>query len=80
MEDQLRAGPAKGEVCPTLADDLLHGADAIAAFVFGDAKQRRKVYYYAGEAKLQLPVFRIGSVICARKSKLLEWVERQEAR
>ena len=75
----MRAGPATGEVCPALADDLLRGADAIAAFVFGDARQRRKVYYYAGEANLQLPIFRIGSAICARKSKLIEWIERQEA-
>lgn len=36
MKQDLRAGPATGEVCPTLADDLLRGADAIAIFVFGD--------------------------------------------
>ncbi|TCT05382.1 hypothetical protein EDC22_1133 [Tepidamorphus gemmatus] len=62
----------------TLADDLLRGADAIAEFVFGNAKHRRKVYYLATEAKLRMPVFRIGSVICARKSTLIEWIERQE--
>jgi hypothetical protein len=62
----------------TLADDLLRGADAIAEFVFGSAKHRRKVYYLATEAKLRMPVFRIGSVICARKSTLIEWIERQE--
>ena len=79
MEDQLRAGPATGEVCPTLADDLRRGADAIAEFVFGDGSQRRKVYYFASEARLKLPIFRMGNVICARKSKLIEWIERQEA-
>ena len=42
MQEHLRAGPATGEVCPTLADDLLRGADAIAIFVFGDAKTRRR--------------------------------------
>ena len=78
MKDQLRAGPASGEVCPTLADDMLHGAEAIAIFVFGTEKHRRKVYYYAGDAKVRLPVFRIGNVICARKSKLIEWIEAQE--
>jgi len=66
MQEHLRAGPATGEVCPTLADDLLCGADAIAIFVFGDAKARRKVYYYAGEAKVRMPTFRMGNVICAR--------------
>ena len=61
-----------------LAEDLLHGAEAIAIFVFGDVKYRRKIYYYATDAKLKLPTFRIGNVICARKSKLLEWIEMQE--
>ena len=45
----------------------------------GDAKYRRKIYYYATDAKLRMPTFRIGNVICARKSKLLEWIEMQEA-
>lgn len=79
MKQDLRAGPATGEVCPTLADDLLRGADAIAIFVFGDTKQRRKVYYYASEAKVRMPTFRMGNVICARKSKLIDWIEQQEA-
>lgn len=79
MYDELRARPATGEVCPTLAADLLHGAEAIAIFVFGDIRHRRKVYYYASDAKMRLPTFRIGNVICARKSKLLEWIEMQEA-
>lgn len=63
----------------TIGDDLLHGAEAIAVFVFGDVKHRRKVYYYASDAKIQrIPIFRIGSVICARKSKLIQWIEMQE--
>ena len=78
MNTEMRAGPATGEVCPTLADDLLCGADAIAIFVFGNAKARRKVYYYASEAKVQMPTFRMGNVICARKSKLMNWIEQQE--
>ncbi len=78
MENEMRAGPATGEVCPSLADDLLRGAEAIAVFVFGDAKHRRKVYYYASDAKVRLPVFRIGNVICARKSRLMDWIEFQE--
>ena len=62
----------------TLGDDLLHGADAIARFVFGDAKHRRKVYYLTGEAPRGMPHFKIGSVICARKSTLLNWIAQQE--
>ena len=79
MKQEMRAGPATGEVCPALADDLLRGADAIAIFVFGNVKARRKVYYYAGEAKVRMPTFRMGNVICARKSKLMNWIEQQEA-
>ena len=78
MQTEMRAGPATEEACPTLADDLLRGADAIAIFVFGDAKARRKVYYYAGEAKVRMPTFRLGNVICARKSTLRNWIEIQE--
>lgn len=79
MNDQTRALPATGELCPKLADDLLRGADAIAEFVFGSAKERRKVYYLATGAKAhRLPVFRMGSVLCARKSSLLQWITTQE--
>jgi hypothetical protein len=72
-------GNTTGAEPATLGDDLLHGAEAIAVFVFGNEKHRRKVYHYAGDAKVRLPVFRIGNVICARKSKLIEWIEAQEA-
>lgn len=78
MQEHLRAQPATEELCPTIADDLLRGADAIATFVFGSTRHRRKVYYYASDAKVRMPVFRIGNVICARKSTLIEWIERQE--
>lgn len=78
MTIQTRVTPAIADACPTLADDLLHGAEAIAIFVFGSGKHRRKVYYYASDAKVRMPVFRIGNVICARKSKLIAWIEAQE--
>lgn len=65
---------------PSIGDDLLRGADEIAKFVFGDAKHRRKVYYLTGDAKKGLPHFKIGSLICARKSTLLNWVKEQEGR
>ena len=68
------APPAQALLC----DDLLRGADEIARFVFGDAKHRRKVYYLTGDAKNNLPYFKLGSVICARKSTLLAWIADQE--
>jgi hypothetical protein len=63
---------------PELASDLLRGADAIAEFLFGSREERRKVYHLA--EKSRLPVFRLGSVLCARKSVLLQWIGEQEKR
>ncbi len=56
-----------------LADDLLEGADEIAAFM---GWNRRRVFY-AAERKL-IPIFRIGNRLSARKSKLLQHVEDLE--
>jgi hypothetical protein len=41
-----------------IAGDMLYGAEAIAEFLFGDRKHRRRVYNLV-DAK-GLPVFRIG--------------------
>lgn len=59
-----------------LGGDILYGAEAIAEFMFGDGKKRRRVYNLADGG---LPVFRIGANICARKSVLLAWIEAQES-
>ena len=58
-----------------LADDLLKGADAIAEFM---GLNRRQIYHLA--EKSRLPVFRLGSVLCARKSTLTTWIGDQERR
>lgn len=63
----------------SLADDLLEGADAIAEFLYNDRKKRRRVYQLAevvGPNKL--PCFRLGGIVCARRSTLLAWIESQE--
>jgi len=60
------------------AKDLLRGAEEIAQFLYGDRKLRRKVYHLV--ATSTLPVFRLGSMICARESTLLDWVRDQEER
>ena len=80
MKTSLLAGPATEESCPTLAEDLLRGAEEIAIFMFGDVKHRRKVYYLTGEAPRGLPHFKMGSVICARKSTIRAWIAEQEGR
>jgi hypothetical protein len=55
---------------------MLRGADQIADFFYGDKTQRRKVYHLV--ATSNLPVFKLGSMICARKSILLRWIAEQE--
>jgi hypothetical protein len=67
-----------------LGDDLLEGADAIAAFLFGASedekiqkRNRRKVYYLA--TCTRLPTFRLGAMLCARKSVPLQFITDQEA-
>jgi hypothetical protein len=59
-----------------IGGDILHGAHGIAAFLYGDATLRRKVYNLV--QKKRLPHFRLGAVICARKSVLLGWIKQQE--
>jgi hypothetical protein len=61
-----------------LGGDLLYGADAIAKFLFGEKASRRKVYYLAKYTRM--PVFRIGSTLCARRSVLANWIKAQEQR
>lgn len=74
---------AQGGALP-LSDDLLYGAKAIAAFMFGevadekDAAANVRRAYHAAD-KLGLPTFRLGSTICARKSSILKWIEQQES-
>ena len=63
---------------PQLSDDLLRGAAAIAEFLFGSAKDRRKVFHLVETSRL--PTFKLGSMICARKSVLMAWIEEQELR
>ena len=58
--------------------DMLFGAAAIAKFLFGDATARKRVYHLAEVTKL--PIFRVGSILCARESTLLAWIAEQEKR
>jgi hypothetical protein len=60
----------------SLAGDILYGADAIAEFIHGSKKFRRTIYNLV-ETK-RIPHFRIGAIICARKSVLLAWITGQE--
>ena len=63
---------------PNFTHDLLRGADEIAVFLYGSPNFRRKVYHLV--ATSTLPTFKLGSMICARKTGLLRWVEAQEGK
>lgn len=66
-----------------LADDLLHGADEIAQFIYGEtedekaAESNRRRVYHAND-KHGLPTFKLGGTMTARKSTILKWIEAQE--
>jgi hypothetical protein len=62
----------------TIAEDLLIGAKAIAAFLFGDGSERRKVFHLAETSRI--PIFRLGGRLCARRSVLMAWIAEQEKR
>jgi hypothetical protein len=51
---------------------VLFGAHEISQFLFGSAAHRRRVYHLA--EKHGLPVFHIGSTICARDVRITEWL------
>lgn len=62
----------------TREPDLLRGADEIAAFLLGDASERRRVYRLAATGAV--PVFKLGATLCARRSVLLAWMTEEERR
>ena len=64
-----------------IADDLLHGANEIAVFLFGtdDFAACRRVYHLASRRHAdRLPLFKFGGQLAARKSTLREAFARME--
>jgi hypothetical protein len=55
-------------------------AQFLAEYLFGDARLRRRVYHLTSDSRFRMPHFKLGSIICARRSVLLRWIEAQEAR
>jgi hypothetical protein len=60
-----------------MKDDLLRGADEIAEYLFGDKKFRKRVYFLKSGHRLPIFNFR-GGGLWARKSTLLDFIEKQE--
>ncbi|KXF78549.1 hypothetical protein ATN84_01790 [Paramesorhizobium deserti] len=58
-----------------LALDILQGAAAIAAYT---GFKPRSVYHLAATGAI--PTFKVGDIICARKSTLIDWISMQEGR
>ena len=79
-----RAVPANRE--PTgggALGDVLVGAQDIARFIFGhSSRERCKQIYHFTSSKVphgrRLPSFHLGTLLCARKSSILRWIEQQE--
>jgi len=62
----------------SLADDLLRGAKKIADFFYGsdDSQGVRRVYHAAATG--QLPIFKMGATLCARRSTLRAHIADRE--
>jgi len=61
-----------------LSSDLLRSASAISTYLYGSPDFRRRVYNLVSTSRL--PIFRLGSVICARRSTLDRFIVAQEER
>lgn len=60
---------------PESEGDILHGAAAIAKFLYGDAEQRRKVYYRVDRG--EIPHFYLGDTVCSTRSALTRMIVRE---
>ena len=58
-----------------ISADILRGAEAIDEYL---GFPRRAVYHAV--SKGHLPSFRVGDIVCARKSTLAAWIAQQEAK
>jgi hypothetical protein len=61
-------------------NDMLRGASAIARFLLNDSGRREQRVVYHLFENGDLPAFRLGKRIYARKSTLSAWIVRLEAR
>lgn len=65
-----------------LSDDLLQGADEIATFIYGARSEemtpalRRRVY--TAIDRKEIPAFKIGGIVHARRSSILKAIEARE--
>jgi hypothetical protein len=55
----------------------MRGADQIGEFVFGEDPHRKRKVYHAVE-RGHLPGFKLGGVLCARRSAILARIAQHE--
>ena len=60
------------------AGDLLFGAAAISDFMLGSKSEGARQRIYGLVHRRLIPIFYMGSTICARKSSLLNFIEEKE--
>jgi hypothetical protein len=61
-------------------DEILYGADSIAAFLWPTERpKRRKCRVYHLARTDRLPVFKIGGSLCASPARLHAWIAEREA-
>lgn len=58
---------------PSTSLDALIGIDAIAKYM-GMSHKQAAAHIWRGH----LPTFRVGKIVCMRRSTLAEWIRRQE--
>lgn len=61
--------------------NVLYGAKAIAAYVFGDEAKWQRVVDLLRRHRPphRFPMFKLGSTLCARKSEIDAWISAREA-
>jgi hypothetical protein len=81
LKDDTQEPDASAEA--PVADDLMLHAGPISKFLLGrdDRRARKRVYNLAAKRSPDRPpLFRIGGVLAARKSRLREWIVEEEVR
>jgi hypothetical protein len=74
---QVQLPDTTGPPEPPLSEDLLVGAGEISKFVYGTSRRRRAIYHLF-EINALPTAFRWGGQLCARKSKLMEFIRKRE--
>lgn len=80
--DQIVTRPAGADATGLSEDPVIVGAENIAIVIYGETEGQRegniRRIYHAISRK-ELPTFKLGGRVHARRSTILSWIERQES-